>query len=715
MRHKLTYFYPARLFLLIVLALAISFTARGQEEDLKETFILAESYFLYGEYNEALPEYSKLNRAYPENNNINYKIGICLLNVPFQKDKAIDYLLKASLDVNEKYKQNNFKEKSAPPEVFFYLGNAYLANDSIEKARETYEYFLEILDEKIYDKDLVEEQIATCDRALELKMNPVDFDYENLGEKINSNFSDKNPIISGDRTKVVYTSDRRFYKGAAFYSEKVDGEWNGGRNILFELGVDSDVYPTCLSYDGTTMIIYRNDDFVGNLYYSKLVDGFWTELVKLGSNINTKYWESHGTLSKDGSKLYFTSNRKGGYGGLDIYVSEKLEDGTWGPPDNLGSTINTKYNDDRPVFSEDENTMYFCSFGHNNMGGYDIFYSVKNEDGEWSAPVNVGFPINTSEDDLYFFPVNNGFNAYVSKYFDGGFGEEDLYYLTLYSDANPRRYKVSGEIISDEGPFTAEDDITVSLVDVTKNRTLQTFSPEPGSSAFDLTLTKGAYKLVVTGDGFDPFEQDILINASTNKQGFAFPEPLVVNHEYIPQTFSGEMSRIEIIDTLVAPAPGDTARISLLLVENSSLTATHVVDSLEIKRDSFYIEQPEFEYEAIPEPGSNVLAFEMVEETGDTSLTKLEFTVEKPVIPVQKLDTLIEQTETVPVIETPETVEPDTVTPELLSPADEITTEDSVLPEEEDTEKRPGTLTMVFIALFLLFVLIYLRRNRRKK
>ncbi len=720
MRHRKTHIIFYRLFPLLAILIAVTPSLQGQNEDLKESFVLAEMYFLYEEYSEALPEYLKINRADPDNNNVNYKIGLCLLQDPFQKEKAIDYLLKASEDVNEKYKQNNFREKSAPPEVFYYLGEAYLINDSIDKALEYFNFFLDNLDEKVYDKELVLAQIATCERALELKKNPVDFDYENLGELVNSMFSDINPILSGDRSKLVYVSERRFYD-ASFYSENVDGVWQGGRMILPEMGVDEDVYPTCLSSDGKTMIIYRNDEFIGNLYESKLVDGQWTEMVKLGPNINTKYWESHGTLSKDGQKLYFTSNRKGGYGGLDIYVSEKLNDGTWGPPKNLGPTINTKYNEDTPFFTEDEETLYFSSFGHNNMGGYDIFYAKKQANNKWSEPVNVGFPINTTEDDLFFFPVNNGFNAYVAKYFDGGYGRYDIYYLTIYSDANPRKYRITGEIRTDEGPLKDMDQVTVKLIDSKNNKTIETFTARKGSSAFDFMLPKGDYKLLIFGDGYEDLLSDIRIDKSTDKKGIAFPDPLVIKHEHVPQTFTGELSRIEVKDSVLKPVPGDTTTVSLLLVENSSLTATHSVDSLEVRRDSFFIEEPEFEYTTIPQPGSNVLAFEMVEENGDTSLTEIAFQVDKQVSPpitdtAEREQSVIRSDEDMPEADRADSIAEEQIKQDQPEVKEDVSAEGRTKEQPEgEKEKSPTGTVMIFLVVFLVIVLFYLRRNQRKK
>lgn len=518
----------------------------AQPLELKETFLEAESYFVFEEYNEAINAYLRIHRAAPENNNINYKIGICFLHDPYQKEKSIEYLERASKDVNPDCKENNFKETTAPPEAFYYLGNAYLVNNMIDKALENYTYFLTILDKKIYDVDLVEEKIRICYQAKELMSKPVDYDYVNLGDLINSRFTDKNPIISGDGNSMMYVSERQFYT-ATFFSEKVDGVWQAPRMILPELQIDVDDigYPTCLSWDGTTMIFYKNDDYIGNLYISNLKDGIWTPLEKLGSNINTRYWESHGTLTKDGKSLYFTSNRKGGYGGLDIYISHKLDDGTWGKPENLGKKINSQYNEDTPFLTEDEEKLYFSSFGHYNMGGYDIFYSVRDKKENWSEPVNIGYPINTTDDDLFFMPVNNGENAYFGQIHEEGFGRHDIYYLTIYSPDNPRKYLVKGAVRSDSGMIHAADSVMLYLIDSNTNDTLQKDMLDETSKVFQFKALMGEYDLQIRSRKYDDLNKHIQIDKQTDISGMVFSQPFVLKTKilkpdtiYIPAYFN---------------------------------------------------------------------------------------------------------------------------------------------------------------------------------
>jgi Tol biopolymer transport system component len=613
---------PALLFVLIL-------SSPAQPADLKDTFLEAESYFLFEEYNEALPLYMRIHRADPGNDNINYKIGVCLLNDPYQKGKSISYLQQASNNINPKYRENSYKETQAPPEVIFYLGNAYLINNQLDKAEEKYNAFMEILDEKIYDRELVEEQIRICQRARKLQTLPVDYDRSNLGDVINSRFADINPVVSGNGQRIVYVSKMQFYD-ATFFSEKVDGKWQPPRNIIPELGVDGDVYPTCLSWSGNTMIIYRNDNFTGNLYMSQYMDGKWTEMEEL-DGINTKYWESHGSLTKDGNTLYFTSNRKGGYGGLDIYRSERLEDCSWGEPVNLGPVINSRYNEETPFITENGKKLYYSSYGHYNMGGYDIFYSQMNEEGEWGTPINLGYPINTPDDDLFFLPVNNGDNAFLAKYLEDGYGRHDIYYLDIYSENNPRLYMITGVIGTEGRNILEQDSVVIYLVDRDSRDTVFSSKPDLEKYTFTLRAPEGDYDLLFRSPSFNDLVQRIRIDGNTEKEGLKIEEPLQLEPvPYTPLVLRGRDSRIVIEDSVFSAVAGKPFRIRISLEKGSTLLATHLYGNDTIAADTFQYERKKRTYTLTPLEGKNIVALMMEEENGDLSYTDLVINAVKP-------------------------------------------------------------------------------------
>ncbi len=150
--------------------------------------------------------------------------------------------------------------------------------------------------------------------------------------------------------------------------------------------------------------------------------------MEMNRNINTRYWESHGFVNEDQTILIFASDRPGGFGGLDLYISRKDMKGEWGPAVNLGPEVNTQFNEDRPFLLNNGKTLFFASQGHSSMGGYDIFKSNLQTNNLWSIPENIGYPLNSPDDNIFFMPVNNGKEAYISVFREGeGYGNEDIY------------------------------------------------------------------------------------------------------------------------------------------------------------------------------------------------------------------------------------------------------------------------------------------------
>ncbi len=591
----------------------------GQPEgNFREIFLYAESEFLFEEYAEALPSYLRLNKQFPENDNINYKIGVCYLNDPYEKEKAISFLEKAVKNINPKFKENNFKETGAPLEAYFYLGNAYRINDQLEMAIETYEHFKEQADPELYDLELVNEQITACRNAIDLKTRPVDIEIENLGDRINTRFSDVQPVISGDETRLVFVQKQAFFDALAF-SEKIDGEWSFPRILMEELQVDEDVYPTSLSYDGNTLFIYRNDNFTGNLYTSKYADGRWSTLTKLNENINTKYWESHACLNKPGDTLYFTSNRKGGFGGLDIYYSVKGPDNDWGRAVNLGSTVNTKYNEETPFITDDGKTLYFSSYGHYNMGGYDVFYTTKLSDGSWAVPVNAGYPINTTDDDVFFNPVHNGAYAYFPRYREEGFGRTDLYRLEIFSETHPRKFLVNG-IIGMEDGARSDARIRVAVIDRYSRDTIAVTYADPSSGAFEFAAAAGAYDLLIEGEGYEATTQGLEIPKDYLEKELALTSAILLKQSrQLMETQPRILDKIKVRDTLIVVDSDDPIEIPMTLERDAELDVDIYHNGNLNRFESHDIQRRRFVYTYVPVPGENLLKFKLTDRQGDLS------------------------------------------------------------------------------------------------
>ena len=177
------------------------------------------------------------------------------------------------------------------------------------------------------------------------------------------------------------------------------------------------------------MYIYY-DENGGDLYECRLKGDIWDKPRPL-KEINTSAGEKSAAVSADGQILFFTSNRDGGQGGVDIYWSHLSPNGKWGKPENLGMVVNTEYDEDGVFFHPDGKTLYFSSKGHDNMGGYDIFKTVLQPDNSWSKPENLGYPINTTSDDIYFVLSANGLTGYYSSLRDDGVGEKDIFKISM--------------------------------------------------------------------------------------------------------------------------------------------------------------------------------------------------------------------------------------------------------------------------------------------
>jgi len=609
-------------FLIFLLCPSLIF---AQRDSLRTVFLDAESWFLFEEYADALPLYESLLKSDPGNDNLNYKVGICLLNDPYQKDKAIQYLLDASNNINPSYKENSLKERTAPPDALYYLGNAYLVNELLERAIESYEEFLEVMDRSVYDEELVQAQIRSCENAQRLKTMPVDMDLLLLDSLINTSYSDIHPVVSGDGTKMAFVTELPFYDGAFFTEKNADG-WSYPHMITQMLGFDEDVYPVALSYDGTEMILYYDDDYIGNLYHSRMEDGLWTTATKMVENISTKYWESHASFSKDGQSLYFTSNRKGTLGGLDIYLSEKQADGKWGPPVSLGSSINTRYNEECPYISEDGQTLYFSSYGHYNMGGYDIFYSRKKADGTWAEPVNIGYPINTTDDDLFFQPFNNGNNAYYAIYSPRGIGRHDIYYMNIYSVNNPRLYSVTGNLRTEDGSSTRT---AIYVIDTDSGDTLIYTTPTEGG-AFAFQLKQGIYKLHFKGEGYEELISPLQITSGSNKQGITLEDNMVLplvkeetelNEE--AELFEGDESQIKLKEKAFEEVAGVALIVPVIAPKGSTIVVRTYQDSVLISTDTLVTEKRKTDLQIIPVPGTSEVELELTDKEGNIHRNRL--------------------------------------------------------------------------------------------
>ncbi|MFP4047181.1 MAG: OmpA family protein [Bacteroidales bacterium] len=512
--------------LLFFLTLTLT-TGLTQQKSQKpsELFQDAEYYRLYEEYSEALPLYQQLINDGYDNAHINYRIGECYLELAGHKERAIPFLEKAVENINKKFKEGSLKETGAPVYSIFYLGKAYQVNDQLDKALRTYNKFLEQIGEKEkdeYNMSFVEKQIQSCKNAKELMKEPLPVTFENLGDSINSSNPNTRPAINSKQTRIVYVNKLKFYD-AVFMAEKKGGKWEEPVNLTPQIKSDGNFYPTSLNKKGDKLILMKSSRYKGDLYISKFdkENNQWKEPEKLGKNINTNNWETHGHLCNDGKTLYFTSNRKEGMGGLDIYVSHYNEDNKeWGPAKNLGENINTPYNEETPFLTDDEEEIYFSSQGHYGMGGFDIFYSEKLEDGSWSEPINAGYPINTTDDDLFYQPVNKGKDGYMSRFRPDGFGNSDIYKITYTPEDTISKAHLKGAIYPPHGETITAGQLKISIQNTDDDG--KKYKPSLTDSAtFSEKLRPGEYKIIIKAEEkYKPIEKTIAIRKEYKRKSY---------------------------------------------------------------------------------------------------------------------------------------------------------------------------------------------------
>ncbi|MBN1415044.1 MAG: OmpA family protein [Bacteroidales bacterium] len=454
------------------------------KSELKEYFLDAEFFFTQEDYVDALYDYMQLyNNGYSENANINYRIGVCHLNIPGQKDKSISFLQYATNNITRRYNSGSFKETRAPVDAWLFLGNAYRVTNQLDKAIEVYNEF-KTLTKSSDEIRYADQQIAACQVAMEFMNEPLLVRKSNLGSPVNSSSSNFKAVISGNGTKLVYMNELPFYD-AVYFSTFKNNTWTEPINITPQIQSDGDQYASSLSYDGKTLYLSKEGNFDCDIFVSRYENDKWSKSMPVGGNINSKYWESHASISKDGKTLYFTSNRKGGAGSMDIYVSKLGPLGQWNDPVPLDGSINTALNEDTPFITENDSLLYFSSQGHVTMGGYDIQVSKLLPSGNWSEPENLKYPINSTDDDLFYCPWYNGKIGYISLVEEEGLGKEDIYAIQMetdkpYTELLTERIKELTPVIEPEAIALQEEEQPVDTAELAaiEEKTAKTVIPE---------------------------------------------------------------------------------------------------------------------------------------------------------------------------------------------------------------------------------------------
>ncbi|MFZ2286494.1 MAG: hypothetical protein WAV93_05860 [Bacteroidales bacterium] len=442
----------------------VPLTAQKKSE-IRAIWLEAESHYLYGEYELANPLYLILNELRPDNANIKYKIGNCYLNIFDEKPKAVPFLEDAVRNTSYNSKTGKLKEKRAPLDAYFSLANAYRITNRLDSALNTYRFFKQLISEsaEMQNQEFVNQQIQACNIASVQIQAPVSVLIQPLKEYINQGSVNDRPAVSYDESTMAYT-ERRGLESVVYVTRREGNTWGTPVDITLEASLGTDCQTTSMNSDGTELYLFKNDNYDGNIYVTRFIDGRWTPIEKLNRNINTKFYESHAAVSSDGRKLYFTSNREGGLGELDLWVSEKDNTDDWGIPVNLGNVVNTPYNEETPFISADGNTLTFSSEGHGSMGGFDIFLS-KLAAGLWTKPVNIGYPLSTTDDNIGFQPFRNGaFGLYSIM---TGYKKQEITLVTFNPPTNEPRDTVTISFNPADLPYLTQVDTSLLITNLT--------------------------------------------------------------------------------------------------------------------------------------------------------------------------------------------------------------------------------------------------------
>jgi hypothetical protein len=479
--------------ILFLLFVFVSFHAHAQVEGAEYRAKFIEGNRLMEEklYYAAINVWKELAAYDQFNANVNYKLGYCYLESNTHREKSLPYLQAAAANpANPEYDVFNINDKTAPVEVYYHLGRSLHLNYKLDEAIEQFEKFLNTVSDRHHLREDALRQIEMVNNAKAALANPKKLTIDNLGGVINSEYPDFSPVISVDENALFFTSRRLrpdstnedlIDAATGEYFEDIyvsykDREGNWQTPELLNINTDGHTASINVSANGQPLYLYRDEAGVGTLYNSQLVGEMWSEPEALESTINSSSWESHGAITADGNTFYFISDRPGGFGGRDIYRVVKLPNGKWSKALALSPTLNSPYDEDAIFVHPDGRTLYFASTGHNSMGGFDIFYSQLGEDGEWGKPINVGYPLNTVDDDIFFVTSADGKRAYYSSRQEGGFGEKDIYMVELpESERSPCLTVLKGFIVSAEGTRIPES----TTIYVTNNETGETKQYKP--------------------------------------------------------------------------------------------------------------------------------------------------------------------------------------------------------------------------------------------
>ncbi len=505
----------------------VKFNDEILEKPVKKQYGIADGYWDDQNYDFALKIYQNIKKDVKETSFLQFKLGDCFAKGMLSKDNdsAMHYLSAAvqnvSPDANFDIADNTLEQ--APIFAYFEYAKLCRINHQTNEAKENFKKFEEALGANATEewKNTIAREIKICNTARLLIDNPVDIVVTAI-ENVNSKYPEYAPVVSADEQTMIFTTRRmaksekedgetkqkkdpidfKYYEDLYISKKGKDGTW-GAPKPMNNINSEGHEASIGLTVDGQQLFIYSaQEDPQGDIYYSKLEGNNWTTPVAF-EPVNSKASETHACFSADGKTIYFTSNRRGGFGGFDIYRVTLLPNGEWSKPLNLGPKINTEFDERAPFIHPDGVSLFFASNGHETMGGFDIFQATEMGDEGWSTPENIGYPINTTEDDLFFTTSVDGKRSYYASQKENGLGEKDLYMITLPKpDVQPMTV-MSGTFSLGDKSGTIPADAQIIVKDNESGEIVGIYKPNKKTGKYLFILPPGKnYNVTYEAEGY---------------------------------------------------------------------------------------------------------------------------------------------------------------------------------------------------------------------
>ena len=592
------------LFLLVLLSLFTAITAFGQTKEEKKMRVKAVKALRAENFTEAKGIYTDLLKMDPNNADYNYEMGLAIYEEGLHRGKAAPYLKRAILNT----KQDTL------PEMFLFAGKSEQYGGHYDLAIDYFNQYLGFMDREGFAREELEEDIP---RYIEMCQNgKVQFEnnkdhirIENMGANINSQFQDYSPVVTNDENIILFTSRRDGSTGGSldldgkhfediYYSLNIDGEYTPASNFdstnrIMNNKVNTEFHDATITYAGdeSQLFIYRDQD----LWVSQMDNGLWTVPSKALGRINTeKGFEPSVFITQNEKTMFVVSDISSGIGNRDIYITTKDENGQWKSLENLGKTINTKFDEDAPFLAPDGNTLYFASNGHNSIGDYDIFKSELTENGEWGPAENLGTPINTPGHDRYFITSDDGAAGYYSSDRDGGYGETDIYRIILDCKAVSATM-INGVVCSEDkgGPVAT----AITIFDPKTKVVINTYQTDAITGKYEMRLkTETTYGFKIDAEGYLPHAgeftvpkqcdyfslfQEIKIDNLEDSNGNVYAQRAVINNAFfnVDQKVEQNFEGIDIAN--IDPLKKDSLR-SVIAADYNPIELTNYIQLLDI-------------------------------------------------------------------------------------------------------------------------------------